>query len=159
MSKISIAFYKKETTFKESKFDSLIRWWTRSPFSHTEIIIDGVWYTSSPIDGGVRIKRLKSNPKNWTFLTLDLTDDQIVDIKSFFINELGKKYDVLGILFSQVIYLGVNDKSKWFCSEICLAALQESGFLSDEYDPALFAPSDLFNLLLKEHADKIIGVM
>ena len=156
---ISIAFYKKETTFKESKYDSLIRWWTRSPFSHVELVIDGLWYTSSPRDGGVRSKKLKYKKEHWTLLNLNLTDEQVEDVKSFFNGEIGKKYDILGIVFSQIFFLGKDMRNEWFCSEICLAALQECGVLDDKLNPALYAPGDLMNLVLKDHTDLIEKVL
>ena len=36
--------------------NALIRWWTRSQYSHCELVIDGTCYSSSERDRGVRSK-------------------------------------------------------------------------------------------------------
>ena len=47
---VQLALYKGRGTL----FNALIRWWTRSPYSHCELVINGTCYSSSIRDGGVR---------------------------------------------------------------------------------------------------------
>ena len=51
--KAKIAFYKA----KGNIIDKSIRLWTRSKYSHCEIVIGENWYSSSPRDKGVRAKQ------------------------------------------------------------------------------------------------------
>ena len=54
-----VAFYKGEGNF----FDKLIRWWTKSSYSHCELIFsDGIFFSADPRDGGVRYKNIVPDP-------------------------------------------------------------------------------------------------
>ena len=96
-------------------FDVAIRLWTFSPYSHTELIIDGVWYSSSIRDGGARTKVIKPNPEHWDYEIIEIDVDYALQI---FNGYKGKGYDRLGILFTQFIDLNIHSKSKVFCSEL-----------------------------------------
>ncbi len=41
----------------------------------------------------------------------------------FIKDHLGARYDYAGLVLSQVLAFGRHDPDKWFCSEICAAAL------------------------------------
>lgn len=105
------AYYKGRGTLA----DGLIRFWTRSKYSHSEIIIDGVWYSSSARDGGARSKIFTPNPQNWDYeiIEIDLTWSMYV-----FQKHKGKGYDWLGIALSQIIPINHHHKHKVFCSEL-----------------------------------------
>ena len=128
---IRIAFYKgRGETFKERLVSGAIRIWTRSEYSHVELIHmqdeedseSWTWFTSSPIDGGVVIRKMESyNPESWDIYRIHT----LGCMKSFdFIqSQINKKYDWFGIVFSQFLSLGEHNKRRWFCSEIVRKSL------------------------------------
>ena len=48
---VRLAFYKGEGDW----VDKLVRWWTKSQYSHVEVV-GNMWVSSSPRDGGVNAK-------------------------------------------------------------------------------------------------------
>ena len=86
-----------------------------SVFSHVELEIDGVFYSSSNRDGGVGIN----------------------GCLSYFEGVKGQKYDWLNIFFSQIFKLNIQSNNKQICSEFvgnCLG-------LEDSYK---YSPESLF---------------
>ena len=144
---IKVAFYKGEGNW----FDKLIRWWTRSPYSHSELVIDDIWYSSSPRDGHVRATRIYAVPNHWDFIHIDCSEQAKRTITDAIDSQLGKPYDIIGILLSQVIPLGVDDPNSWFCSEICACALQKAGILPRAHKAAWFSPARLYNKLVQKY--------
>ena len=120
MDKIKLAFYKGKGTI----VDKLIRFRTTSAYSHCELIIDDFMYSSSPRDGGVRKRDLPASLNDG--VTWDIVEYACADKESilkFFDSTNGKKYDWLGVLLGQVLYLDIQNKDAWFCSEWCATAL------------------------------------
>lgn len=109
----------------------LIRWWTRSPYSHCELIFSsGISASSSFIDGGVRFKHIVFNPAHWDFI--DVAGDES-SARQWFLDREDAKYDVLGIVGFVMGFIG-HDKNKYTCGESIAGAL---GFA----DPERFAPA------------------
>lgn len=129
---MKLAFYKGPGNWT----DKLIRYWTESKYSHCEIVINGLWYTSSWYDGGVRRLQLDYNPDNWDFIELTGYDESVVI--DFYHNTKGMPYDLKGIILSQILPLNKNSKAKWFCSEWCATALGLS--------ITLISPEKLYNI-------------
>ncbi|MDT3721410.1 hypothetical protein [Pseudomonas oryzihabitans] len=103
-------------------YDRLIRAWTRSPYSHCELVLpDGRFVTSSPRDDGVRAKVIDQDPAVWDFLPLPWI--QAAHVEQLLEQETGAGYDWLGILGSQVLPAGIQSRSRWFCSEFCAQTL------------------------------------
>lgn len=133
--RIFLAFYKGHGgNLLDKLTDFVVRVFTRGEFSHCEIAVekqinftdrydcDTVYdcYSSSPRDGGVRVKRIDvSDAKTWTLIPLnDVSENQI---KAYFNRTLGKKYDFIGALG---VVFGIKQKrSKYFCSEWCFNAI------------------------------------
>ena len=114
--KTKIAFYKG----KGGIFDKIIRWYTKSIYSHCEIILGTLSFSSSCRDNGVRVKYIEYNDINWDYNTVD------IDINKLFLvfnQHNGKGYDYTGILFSHIIPVGIDNKSKVYCSEFCAEVL------------------------------------
>lgn len=64
---MKIAFYKATRPGLQGIFNVLVRWWTRGPYSHTELVLEerhglSLCGSSSFIDGGVRLKWIKLKP-------------------------------------------------------------------------------------------------
>lgn len=128
-------------------FDSLIRGWTGSPYSHCELLFDdGVSYSSMNWVGTRFIKFEPHNKFYWDILDLPTTKDEDIVIHEFCIFELGCRYDWWGIIASQIIKMARSSKNKWFCSEICTAALQRVGYFEGSV-PSTFSPGKLYKRL------------
>lgn len=142
---ITFAFYKgRGKTVWERVQDAGIRFATRGIYSHVELISGPVelgqvvvCLSSSGRDGGVREKRILLKPDSWDLVQMNIAPEQPVQ---FIRDRIGARYDYRGILFSQVLALGRHSESRWFCSEICAAAL---GLKS----PQRMSPQLLFEVL------------
>ena len=130
---MQIAFYKG----KGGWFNKAIRLWTRSNYTHVELIIDDVWYSSSHTDGGVRSRVISGDSGNWDIYEVD--GDSGWALLMYEVAE-PCKYDWFGIFLSQVLPLGLHMNNRYFCSELVGEMLQIDG--SHRYSPI-----DLFNLL------------
>lgn len=142
---LTLAFYKGDGTL----FDRLVRFATRSPYSHVELIADApaephkqsfiaTSISASLRDGGVRQKEIAFNPARWDFITLP--DWPVVssdDIWAAAKARLGYRYDVAGILFTFAVPLRRQSSGRYFCSELIAAALLLP-------EPYTLAPGDLY---------------
>jgi hypothetical protein len=127
MTQLRAAFYKGTHAGLAGVYNRLVRWWTRSPYSHVELIfIDSsvkgraLAYSASYMDGGVRDKVIDFDPEKWDFI--DLPDDLWDQAWEWFMRHEGAAYDLLGNLHFVFSAVG-DDKRKWFCSEAIAAAL------------------------------------
>lgn len=118
---LTAAFYKVNHTGIQFVYSAGVRFWTKSIYSHCELIFsDGVAASASYMDGGVRFKEIEFDPTKWDFI--DLPDDLEADARKWFKDHEGLPYDLLGNLHFVVSPIG-DDKNKWFCSEAVAAAL------------------------------------
>ena len=135
-----VAQYKDNTHL----FIRLTSWWTKGPYSHTEIIFsDGRSGSASFRDKGVRLKKIdySKNPDRWDFLVppeswrkhFDVQVEpgvyaaSILDTKeklarAYIVQRDGHKYDVGGLV-GFVWQAMRNNQHKDFCSEVCVGAL------------------------------------
>jgi len=121
-----------------SFFSRLIRWQTRSPYSHAS-----VWFADdSELGTGVVIESMEGHgvrkiPADWhaaarqagtimLYRVPSLTDGQIATILSFMHGEIGKKYDWAAV-FKFVTRRKHAHDDKWFCSELVFEAFKEAG--------------------------------
>ena len=123
----------------------LIRWWTRSEFSHCEVLFGRIMV--SAVEGvGVRslVVTEDLSAAQWEVVTPPKHDDR--DAYLWAISEQGCKYDWLGILFCQIFKFGRQHKDRWFCSEFCTAALQHAGLFT-QVRPYRYSPGGLYYLM------------
>jgi len=120
---IQVAFYKANQP-KATWLDKLISFYTKGPFSHVELIIDGYQYSSSPRDGGVRKVPHKLDHTVWEYI--ELNNIETNKILTFFEETKYAKYDYTGIL--GFIFLNKDSEKKWFCSEWVTRALIIGGY-------------------------------
>ncbi len=145
---IALAFYKGRGNW----IDSVIRLVTRSQYSHVEYVPD-YWatgvsqtcYSSSQRDGGVRSKTIDLHSGNWEVVPVPWMK---TDATRMFERLAGAKYDYLGILFSQFFTFRRQSSSRWFCSEICAAALNFEA-------PETHSPGSLF--LTLQQSNRLFG--
>ena len=111
---MKIAFYKGAGDWT----DKLIRLWTFGKYSHCEIIYNDEWFSSSWYDGGVRKKLITLKPENWDIfqIKVNIDDNYFID---FYNKTNGKKYDLKGILLSQIFPFNKQNNDEYFCSEWC----------------------------------------
>ncbi len=58
-------------------FDRVVAFATRGPYSHAEIqLSDGMCFSSSPLDGGTRFKKIVVNPAHWVVVSISCAAEQ-----------------------------------------------------------------------------------
>lgn len=125
---VTLAFYKGRGNSVFQRFqEGLIRSVTRGIYSHVELISGdalpdayAVCLSASGRDGGVREKQILLKPESWDLVSMRMDAEAPCQ---FIRDHLGARYDYAGLLLSQVLAFGRHDPDKWFCSEICAAAL------------------------------------
>lgn len=133
---MKVAFFKGPGTI----LDKLIRRVTRSPYSHCELLFsDGLlsengWMFGAMPGEGTRFKQATLKPAEWIFVDLPVTRPQELLALYFCRAENKCGYDYPGV-FRYLLPLFTESKEKWFCSEVCTAALQAAGL------PLLLTPS------------------
>lgn len=108
---------------------------TLSKYSHAELVIDRVCYTSSVRDGGVRAKVIDLTDGHWDVREVSEVWDNKEVALQWFKEHDGLPYDWWGIVRFVLPFVKQKD-GEWFCSEAVAAALGHP-------HPEEFAPSDL----------------
>lgn len=127
---VKLALYKKPGTW----LNKVIRWRTQSPYSHCELVVGGLCYSSSGRDHGVRAKAIDLAAGGWDVIEIPWASE--ADVLAFYAETEDSDYDYLGAILGRATDLAVQDRFSWFCSEWCAAAI---GFA----DPWRFTPADL----------------
>lgn len=155
---IKVAFYRG----KGGWIHKVIRWWTKSPYSHAELIMpDGkTWISISPFltsRVAARIKHQVDRPEDWNYLTFKLSERQ--PVKDYQLNQLykfievtqGSKYDWTGMIMSQICPYLIKRREKWYCSEWIAHALVNSRIMMWDdlklYNTPDLSPGKLHELL------------
>lgn len=135
MSSVKLALYKGKGLIG----NALIRWWTGSAYSHCELVVDGVAYSSSIRDGGVRAKAIEFDDAHWDVIALP--DCFAWKIEAHYAATRGTPYGWRDLLTSQVLNTACDESGAAFCSEWCAAALGLP-------NPTIFSPRTLADLVL-----------
>lgn len=111
----AIAFYKgpPRNDLWHSISHYAIRLWTWSKWSHAELVIDGVCYSSSSRDGGVRSKVIDLDSGRWDVVPIEIDETSAL---AWFMGNDGDKYDWAGIWRFVLPFLP-HGKRRWFCFE------------------------------------------
>lgn len=127
----------------------LIRWQTRSVYSHAAMLMDDDTVYEAWHRGGVsHAPTLGFNHSPGTMVelyTFFATDDQLAKIEAFLKSQVGCKYDWLSVIrFVTRFRTTDGSKSRWFCSELVFAALDAAGIPPlSRIEPHLITPRDL----------------
>ena len=148
---IKVAFYKGSGDF----FNRVVKWWTKSPYSHAELILpDGVtWISISPFLTSKVSARQKEewDSEAWEFIEIEVDQQQLDVIQEFYEYTKGCKYDWFGMLLSQFLPFHIKRKGKWYCSEWIAYALRISCAIDWRiikiYDRADLSPAVLYNIV------------
>jgi hypothetical protein len=116
----AIALYRGPASHWWDRFrDACVCVWTFSRYSHAELVIDGVCYSSSPRDGGVRGKQIDLKSGRWDVypVTIDVARAQ-----RWYLEHYGQPYDWTGAARFALPFLK-HRPQKWFCFESVAAAI------------------------------------
>lgn len=131
---IEIAFYKSDKTL----LDKGIRFFSKSPYSHCEIIVDRKHaVSSSGRDGGVRIKKYEDmnfdDINKWDIYKLKINNIKNEDLFGYI--ELTKgKYDFLSVILYHMFRIPINIKNRYICSEYCYMVIARHLTSDDFYN-------------------------
>ena len=117
--------------------NKLIRVWTRSPYSHCELVVDGKSYSSSLMDKGVRCKDILFTSDHWDFI--DLPDSLGQRILAYYETTKSEKYAWRDLILSQVFNGNSDQPGAAFCSDWCAAAIGLP-------NPSIYSPRTLGEL-------------
>lgn len=159
---ISILFYKGKGTIAEK----LIRWWTKSPYCHSEFLrSDGLCHSNDRFTQLSRIVRFEITPCDWERQDIELPCEVVDQVEQRQMAKVGTTYDWKGIVFTQFLPFGWHNPEKWFCSKSNADDLLYAYNLMRRsknpffipflemlkplayYQPHELAPSDLFKLM------------
>lgn len=127
----------------DSLISRLIKWRTRSQYSHVAIETDGHVYESSVWLGVTKTKHGNSQYEYMEHFDIHLTPDQKTILIAFLEAQLWKGYDYTLIWAIALNKIG-NRRWKWICSELVQKALEKIGFLKA---CKIMTPWDLFFIL------------
>lgn len=133
---VKLAFYKGDGDW----FDKITKWRTAGDYTHVEIVFtaSGMSFSSSQRDGGTRFKNIDySSGDKWDVVLVPGAPDK--EVEKWCKEQQGKKYDWRGILGIFTFGKYKNNNNKWWCSEICRAAISQTsgifGWLREDCDP------------------------
>ena len=130
-----VAFHKQHRKGWVGIIDALNRWWTKGPYTHTELVFsDGMWYSSTVQEGGCRFRRMPLDNDKWDFIEVPATYVEEMNCREWCGNRCtyqGRQrgYDFLGVALSVILPMDIQDKVRDFCNETVDKALQWIGKL------------------------------
>lgn len=148
-----LAFYGNGYGGFSNKF---IRYWTspltyklngkwRATFSHVEIVFsDGMMFSASQYEGHVRLKPHSFTGKAWVRkpLSISAKHEGIIRKNCEVLVDIGVGYDYLGVL-GFVLPFVKQEKSKAFCSEVCLDMISAYVPKLSHLDSGRSSPNDI----------------
>ena len=155
---IKVAFYKGNP----GRLHKIIRWWTKSKYSHAELIMpdNKTWISISPFltsRVSARCRDVIENPEMWDYLTFNLNwrkpvrEYQVAQLQKFVSETTGCKYDWIGMLLSQFGPFLIKRRDRWYCSEWIAHALVNSRIIMWDdiriYDTPDLSPGKLHDIL------------
>ena len=128
--RIRIAFFKGDQHEWHHRF---IRWWTRSPYSHAEIVLDDgeTWVSISPFLYTRVAARVRTQVPDdeWDYLDFRITPEELRALKDFISETTGDGYDWIGMIISHALPIIVKGKGRWYCSQWIAHALSHAGIV------------------------------
>lgn len=149
---IKVAFFKGD---REARLHRFVRWWTKSKYSHAEIVLDSdkTWVSISPFLYSKVEKRtgVLADKDNWDFLEIPVTEKQMAALEDFIEETVGDGYDWFGMISSQLLPLIIKGKRRWYCSQWIAHALAHAGIFKWSkvgiYDTPDLHPGRLYDIL------------
>ena len=125
-SNIYLASYKATHAGWAGVINRVIRFFTKSIYSHSELVIaasghpfeaPAVCVSSAGLDGGVRAKTMQLNPAKWDLI--ELHHITAADVLDFLARHNGQRYDYIGCVRAVLPFVSREHHARWFCSELC----------------------------------------
>ena len=127
----------------KSLISKLIRWQTRSQYSHVSVEIDGQNYEAWHIGGVVRRSWNEGHTSGTQVDVLrPVNTVNVVRMRHFLEQQIGKGYDYKGVLR----FLSRRDErldNRWFCSELVAQAFIEGMCVLQNMRPSYLTPRDI----------------
>lgn len=128
---IQVAFYKGG---KDVWYHRFIKWWTKSPYSHAELVLNNgeLWVSISPFLYSKVAARVKTEWDNddWDFIDFQVTETNLLSLKDFISETTGDEYDWPGMLLSQISPCIIKSRGKWYCSSWIAHAMSHAGIVN-----------------------------
>lgn len=130
MSKVYLASYKSTHAGWMGVINRVIRFFTKSQYSHSELAIastahpfeaPAVCVSSSGVDGGVRAKTMQLDPAKWDLIELHHVTAS--DVLGFLAEHKGQRYDFVGCVRAVLPFVSREHTTRWFCSELCATVI------------------------------------
>lgn len=115
---IQLAFYKGDGNI----FDWGVRKVTSSLYSHSELIINDISYSSRIEDFGVKYKYRRYLPNAWDIIEIDTSKIDLELLQKVHNDAIGFGYDYVGVLRFILPFLP-QSSTRYFCSELNAEAL------------------------------------
>lgn len=113
-------------------FDKAIAIWTRSKYSHVELVLGGTMCISaSSRQGRVRTEDIDIYGGHWEVVEFDI-EIPPAELQRRIDRVLGAGYDWLGIFFYKFLPFRTQDRKKYWCSEVVAYLL---GIEDDKLSP------------------------
>ncbi len=127
---------------------TIIRWLTNSPYSHCELLFhDNLMFSSRRDKKGTSLQRYhRFNYFYWDILEVPMLPEEESRVRTFCVFETGCPNDDGGLWRTQFKKLRRKHPDKWFCSEVCAAAMQRAGYFQGR-EPHCMTPGDIFKRL------------
>lgn len=125
---IAIAFYKgpPKNDLLHLLSHYATRVWTASKWSHAELLVDGVCYSSSLRDKGVRAKVIDIDSGRWDVVSFEIDKADVDSALQWFEDNKHAKYDWRNIVRFVLPFVG-QDWDKFVCYEAIGEALGFAG--------------------------------
>jgi len=143
-------------------------WGWTCRYCHSELVFsNGEWFSSRDINGtAFSVGPPHGDKPEWyDYINVPMTQAEEEWIMKWCERELYNtdgskcKYDIIGVLLSFLPFpIAWQNSRKWFCSEVCCAALQVGGWLAG-YTPAYMSPLRLAKFLKDEIYRRNYGIL
>lgn len=115
---IAIAFYKGPPSgdFLHTLSHIATKAWTASKWSHAELVVDGICYSSSLRDKGIRSKVINLDSGRWDVVKFKLDEATVESAVQWFYQNEHAEYDWRNIVRFVIPFVG-QDWDKFVCYE------------------------------------------
>jgi len=129
-----------------SVVSKIIKWQTRSQYSHAAVELDDSSVIESWHKGVEHVKDYRTNHTSGTVVDvfgIKAPSENIDLAESIFLKQVGRKYDFQGV-FNFVTREDINVDERLFCSESVMTGFNEAGiYLLERIKPNLVSPRDI----------------
>ena len=132
--------------------NAIVRRWTKSIYSHAELILpDQTSITIFPFS----LKGIHRAPfdaenepeEDWEFICVPVNPHQLSIIEKFYEQTKEQQYDWVGLLASQLGPFHIKHKNGWYCSEWIAYALRLAGIVNTLHMESDMSPEVLSRLV------------